>query len=156
MQRTKSHVLIHATRVKQAPECSTKSDKSAGNDKCMNARKEMDSYESGARTRLKHHLPITSQYRGGGSRVWGKRGCGLAVGRRGEPIWGSHSNFFGRNILLGWHTTQKRQTWVGITRCMLYGLVREKPSPYPDESSREVENNTKTTFVWEWGMAQPT
>ena len=54
----------------------------------MNARKVMDSYGSGIRTRLKHHLLIPSQYRGGGPRVLGKRGYGLAVGRRRKPILG--------------------------------------------------------------------
>ena len=69
MQRRKTHELIHATRVKQAQERAAKSDKSVGNNKCMNARKAMDSYESGARIRLKHYLPIPSQYKGGGPRV---------------------------------------------------------------------------------------
>ena len=34
-------------------------------------------------TRLRHRLPEPSQYRGGGPRVKGMRGCGLAIGRRG-------------------------------------------------------------------------
>ena len=33
--------------------------------------------------RLRHHLPIPSQYREDGSWVRGKRECGLVVGRRG-------------------------------------------------------------------------
>ena len=36
--------------------------------------------------RLRHHLLISIQYRGGGPRVRDKRGCDLAVKRRGEPI----------------------------------------------------------------------
>ena len=32
---------------------------------------------------LKYHLLVPSQYRGGGPRLRGKRGYGLAVGRRG-------------------------------------------------------------------------
>ena len=69
MQGMKNQELIHATRVKQALERAAKLDKSVGNDKRMNTRKEMDSYGSGARIRLKHHLPVSSQYGGGGSRV---------------------------------------------------------------------------------------
>ena len=37
-------------------------------------------------TRLRHHLPVPSQYRGGGPQVRGMRWCALAVGRKGEPI----------------------------------------------------------------------
>ena len=33
-------------------------------------------------------------------------------------LWGSYSSSFGGNVLLGWHTTQKREKWVEITRCM--------------------------------------
>jgi len=46
----------------------------------------------------KHHLLVPSQYMGGGSRVKGIRGYGLAVRRKRG--WGSRSNFFGRNVLL--------------------------------------------------------
>ena len=46
----------------------------------------MDSYGSGARTRLRHHPLVPSQYKAGGQRVRGKRGYGLVVGRRGKPI----------------------------------------------------------------------
>ena len=45
-------------------------------------------------TRLKHHLPVPSQYRGDGPRFRGKRGCGLVVERRESLFWGSHSSFF--------------------------------------------------------------
>ena len=50
MQRMKTQELIHATRVKQAPEHAAESDKLVGNGNCMNARKAMDLYGSGART----------------------------------------------------------------------------------------------------------
>ena len=66
MQGMKTQELIHATGVKQAPKRGSKLDKSVSNDKCMNTRKAMDSYRSEAHTRLKHHLPVPSQYRGGG------------------------------------------------------------------------------------------
>ena len=49
MQRMKTQELIHATRVKQAPEHATESNKPVGKGKHMNARKAMDSYGSGAR-----------------------------------------------------------------------------------------------------------
>ena len=42
--------LIHAARVKQAPEPATESKKPKGNGKCMKARKAMDSYGNGACT----------------------------------------------------------------------------------------------------------
>ena len=46
----KTQELIHATRVKQAPECAAESNKPVGNGKRMNDRKAMDSYGSGAGT----------------------------------------------------------------------------------------------------------
>jgi len=46
----KTQELIHATRVKQAPECAAESDKPVGNGKRMNAKKAMDSYGSRACT----------------------------------------------------------------------------------------------------------
>ena len=52
----------------------------------MSSRQAMDTHGSRARTRLRHHQLVPSQYRGGGPWVRGKRGYGLAVGRRGEPI----------------------------------------------------------------------
>ena len=66
MQGMKTQELIHTTRVKQAPKRASELDKYVGNDKCMNARKAIDSYRSATHTRLKHHLPVPSQYRGGG------------------------------------------------------------------------------------------
>ena len=46
----KTQELIHATRVKQAPEHAIESDKPIGNGKRVKARKAMDSYGSGACT----------------------------------------------------------------------------------------------------------
>ena len=46
----------------------------------------MDSYGSGAHTRLRHHPLVPSQYRGGGPWVRGKKGYGLAVGRSEKSI----------------------------------------------------------------------
>ena len=50
MQRMKAQRLIHAARVKRAPECAVESDKLGGNDKHVRARKAMDSYGNGACT----------------------------------------------------------------------------------------------------------
>ena len=44
----KTQELIHATRVKQAPEHAIESDKPIGNGKRVKAKKAMDSYGSGA------------------------------------------------------------------------------------------------------------
>ena len=60
----------------------------SGYGKRMNSKQAMDTYGSGARIRLRHHQLIPSQYKSGGSWVRGKRGYGLTVGRRGEPILG--------------------------------------------------------------------
>ena len=82
-------------------------------------RQARDLHESRARTRLRHYPFIFSQYRGSGPWVKDKRGYSLTIGRRGETLfWGSRSSSFGRNVLLRWHTTQKRERWAGITKCM--------------------------------------
>ena len=46
----KTQELIHATRIKQAPKHAAESEKPVGNGKCMNTRKAMDLYGSGACT----------------------------------------------------------------------------------------------------------
>ena len=46
MQIMKTKELIHATRVKQAPECVAESNKPVGNDTRMSARKSTDLYGS--------------------------------------------------------------------------------------------------------------
>ena len=52
-------------------------------------------------TRLRHHLPVPSQYSGGGPQVRDMREyCGLVMGRM-ESLWGFHSSSFGGNVLLG-------------------------------------------------------
>ena len=61
-------------------------DKPLGHGKCMNNRQALDSHGSGARTRLRHHPLVPSQYRSGGPWVKGKKGYGLAVGRKGKSI----------------------------------------------------------------------
>ena len=54
------------------------------------------------------------------------RGYGLAVGRKENLFWDSCSGSFGGDVLLGWHTTQKKQGWAGTTRCMPWGIGRER------------------------------
>ena len=61
----------------------------------------MDSYGSGAHTRLRHHPLVPNQYRGGGPLVRGKSGYGLAVGRRGKPILGFLLKLFYGKCLAG-------------------------------------------------------
>ena len=51
--------------------------------------------------RLKHHLPVPSRYRGGGPRVRGKRGCGLAVGKKEAYFRVLAQAFLGEIVLLG-------------------------------------------------------
>ena len=62
----------------------------------MNSRQAMDTHGSGAHTRLKHHQPVPSQYRSDGPWIKGKRGYGLEVGRREEPILGFPLKLFWR------------------------------------------------------------
>ena len=60
-----TQLLIYAISVKQVVEHVARPDKPASNGKHMNARKAMDLYRSGACTRLRHHILVPSQYRGG-------------------------------------------------------------------------------------------
>ena len=75
--------------------------KPLGNGKRMNSRQTMDSHESGAHTRLKHHPLVPSQYRGGWPWVRGKRGYGLAMERRGKSILGFSLKLFWGNYPTG-------------------------------------------------------
>ena len=72
----------------------------------------MDSYGSGARTRLRHHPLVPSQYRGGGPWVRGKRGYGLAVGRREKSILGFPFRLFGGKGPAGmtYHPKEKKMS----------------------------------------------
>ena len=88
-------------RVKQVAEHVARLDKPVGNDKHVNTRQAMDSYRSGAHTRLKLHPLVPSQYKGGGPWVRGKRGYGLAVRRREKPILGFSLKFFWRKSPAG-------------------------------------------------------
>ena len=69
--------------------------------KCMSSKQALDVHKTGARVRPKHHRPVPSQYRSYGSWVRGKRGHGLAVGRKESLFWGSCLDSFGGNVLRG-------------------------------------------------------
>ena len=85
----KTQKLLHTARVKQTLEHVTKSDKLRGNGKRMRARKAIDTYGSGARTRPRHHLPIylanigevvhRSEVKEGVVWWWGKGGAYFGV-----------------------------------------------------------------------------
>ena len=79
----------------------------------MNNRQVMDSHESGARIRLSHHLFVPSQYMYDGPWVSGKRGYGLAVGRRGKFILGFPLKLFSGKCLAGmtYHPKEGNMIW---------------------------------------------
>ena len=87
--------------------------KAIGNSKHMNTRQAIDSYGSRAYTRLKHHQPISSQYKGGGPWVRGKRGYGLTIGRRRKPILGFPLKLFWGKCLAGmtYHPKDVKMSW---------------------------------------------
>ena len=73
----------------------------------------MDSHENGARTKLRHHPLVPSQYKGDGPWVRGKRGYGLAVGRRGKPILGFPLKLFWGKCSVGmtYHPKEGKMSW---------------------------------------------
>ena len=81
--------------------CSKRPDKPLNNGKRMNNRQVMDSHESRACTRLRHHPLVPSQCKCGGPWVKGKRGYGLAVERRGKSIQGFPFKLFWGKCLAG-------------------------------------------------------
>ena len=84
----KTQELIHATRVKQAPECVAESNKLVGNGKRMSARKSMDLYGSETRTQ---GLGITYMYLANTREV----GHGLVVRESVVWQWGEGGANFG-------------------------------------------------------------
>ena len=141
---------VHAIRGQGwVAECT---DEPPNHGKCMSSGQALVIHRTRARVRPIHHQPVPSQYRSGGSWVKGKWRYDLAVGRRGSLFWGSHSNSFGGNVLLGWHTTQKRKGWVGTDRCMPWGIMREDAHLVPDEIAT-VNRQTKKFYLFgngEW------
>ena len=91
----------------------TRPNKPTSNGKRMNGRQAIDSHGNGARTRLKHHPLIPSQYKRGGPWARGKRGYGLAVGRRGKSIMGFLFKFFWGKCPVGmiYHPKKGKMSW---------------------------------------------
>ena len=99
-QPTKKDEERAANRVSKPP----------GHGRRMSSRQILDIHEGRAHMKPIHHQPVPSEYGtwwGHGSEV---RGYGLVV-RKGEETYfcGSCPSSFGRYVLLGWQTTQKRQ-----------------------------------------------
>ena len=98
----KTEELIHATRVKQAPERAAKSNKPVGNGKRMRARKVMDSYGSGAQTQgssTTYLYPVNTREVGHGSEV--KDGVVWRWGEEGAYFGVPTQALLGGNVLLG-------------------------------------------------------
>ena len=87
--------------------------KPPGHGKCMNIKQAMDTHGSGARTRLRHHPLLPSQYRRDEPWVRGKKGHGLAVGRRGKPILGFPLKLFWRKCPAGmtYYPKEGKMSW---------------------------------------------
>ena len=116
--------------------------------KCMSNGQAFDVHGSGARVRPRHYQPVPSQYRSGGSWVKGKRGYGLAVERRESLFWGSHLDSFEGDVLVGWHITQKKEGWVGITRCMSRGIARENTHTVVNKDATLNKQTKQVFFIW--------
>ena len=69
-------------------------------------------------TGLRHHLPVPSQYRGRGP--WGRsmKMCGLAVGRRREPILGFLLKLFWREKCLAKMTSHPKEVNISWNHLM--------------------------------------
>ena len=122
----------------------------------MNNRQAIDTHGSGARIRLRHHQFVTSQYRSGGPWVRGKRGYGLAVGRRGELILGFPLKLFQGKCPTGMtcHPKEGKMSWNHQVHAM-----RDSEREYPPLSGWEChseQENKIRLFVWEWDVARPT
>ena len=101
----KAQRVIHTTRGQErVAKCA---DKPSSHGKHMNNRQAMDTRGSGVCTRLRQHLLIPSQYRSGGPWVKGKKGYGLAVGRRGKLILGFPLKHFREKCSAGMTYHQK-------------------------------------------------
>ena len=108
----KAQESIHATKgQEQAAECT---DRLSSHGKRMSSRQAMDTHGSGVHTQ---DLGTTNLYpantRSGGPWIKGKRGYGLAVGRKGEPILGFLLKFFWEKCLTGmtYHLKEGKMSW---------------------------------------------
>ena len=141
---------VHAIRGQGwATECT---DEPPDHGKCVSSGQAFDVHGSGACARPRHYQPVPNQYKSGGSWVRGKRGYGLVVGRRESLFWDSRSDSFGGDILLGWHTTQKKEGWIRATRCMPWGIARENTHTVVDKNAT-MNKQTKQSSLFgngEW------
>ena len=73
----------------------------------------MDSHGNGARTRLRHHPLVPSQYRHGGPWARGKRWYGLVVGRREKSILGLPLKIFWEKcpVVMTYHLKEGKMSW---------------------------------------------
>ena len=73
----------------------------------------MDSYGSRAHIRLGHHPLVPSQYRRGRTWVRGKRGYGLAMGKKGKSIMGFPLKLFWRKcpVRMTYHPKEGKMNW---------------------------------------------
>ena len=74
----------------------------------------MDSHESEARARLRHHPLVPNQYRGDGLLVRNKKGYGLAMGKREKKsIMGFPLNLSWGEILarMKYHPKEGKMSW---------------------------------------------
>ena len=104
----KSPHILTPQKIKHQLARTSELNKCKGSRNDVKARKKQIQTEWSMHKGPEHHLLVPNQYMGGGSRVKAFKGCGLAMGRKWGLLWGSHSSFFGRNVLLGWQLTQKK------------------------------------------------
>ena len=103
-----------------------------------------------ARVRPRPHQPVPSQYR----MQWGHRskvrGYGLVV-ERGEILRFLPGLFWGKCPTRMTHHPNG-QSWDRATRCMPWGIGREKPH-YSRKRCHDKLTNKIVLFVWWWGVA---
>ena len=113
----------------------------------------LDISEREARARPRHHQLVPSQYRtwwGHGPKVRGKGGMVWWWGEGKRSICRTCPSPFGKYVLLGWQTTQKRRVWGGAVGCMPWEW-REKAFIPWQERSATVRGELKPASVWqEW------
>ena len=79
----------------------------------VKARKKQTQMECSVHKGPGHHLLVPSQYMGDGPLVKEIRRYGLAMQRKGGSILGFLPKLLWRNVLLGWHFTQKGKCGLG-------------------------------------------
>ena len=101
----KSLHILHTTKDKHQPALTAESNKHEDSRNGVKAKKKQIQMEWSMHKRLGHHLLVPSQYMGGEPQVktfrwwWGEKGVYTGVLAQAS---------LGRDVLLGWHLTQKR------------------------------------------------